>query len=173
MGMTNCKECKNQVSDKAKSCPACGAPVKPASSPMRGCLMLCLLGLLGFIYCTAQVSDSVKEGQQKEEARKAERTPKQIRDENISSLFFRDGSCQMIKKHVVSNLKDPDSFKHVETIRVIKEDKILVAMKYRAKNSFNAYVIENVAAEIKIKPNGEVISYSMLDESQLNEALKN
>jgi len=79
----------------------------------------------------------------------------------------------MIKKHVVSNLKDPDSFKHVETIRVIKEDKILVAMKYRAKNSFNAYVIENVAAEIKIKPNGEVISYSMLDESQLNEALKN
>ena len=31
MGMTNCRECKNEISTTAKSCPKCGATVPQAS----------------------------------------------------------------------------------------------------------------------------------------------
>lgn len=34
MALTHCKECGNQISDKAKACPKCGAANKNQKSPM-------------------------------------------------------------------------------------------------------------------------------------------
>ncbi len=49
MALNNCKECGNEVSSKAKTCPNCGAPVKAGCS--KGCLtaigIFFLIGLIG------------------------------------------------------------------------------------------------------------------------------
>ncbi len=43
MGLQKCKECGNQVSDKAETCPACGSPVKKPLSAGK-----VILGLIAF-----------------------------------------------------------------------------------------------------------------------------
>lgn len=57
-----------------------------------------------------------------------------------------DWSHRKLKKFVTDNLKDPDSFEHIETTYNISKNKewkyeVFVIMKYRAKNSFGWYVI--------------------------------
>jgi hypothetical protein len=36
VGLRKCKECGNQISSSAKTCPQCGAPVKPKITPLAG-----------------------------------------------------------------------------------------------------------------------------------------
>ena len=48
MALIECRECKNQVSDSAKACPKCGAPVAdPVPSKSRGISILLALFLGG------------------------------------------------------------------------------------------------------------------------------
>lgn len=53
MALIKCSECNNQVSNKATSCPKCGAPIKPASSS-SGCAgrSFLLLFLFAVIFYT-------------------------------------------------------------------------------------------------------------------------
>lgn len=54
-----------------------------------------------------------------------------------------DGSVWQVKNYLKKNLKDPDSYESIEWGKVIKEGKeYKVRHKYRAKNSFGGYVIE-------------------------------
>lgn len=48
MALTKCKECGNEVSKNAESCPKCGAPVKKKPK-QYGCGTLILIGIVGFI----------------------------------------------------------------------------------------------------------------------------
>lgn len=43
MALGKCKECGNEVSSKASSCPTCGAPIKPKSRPVLFCCLLAVL----------------------------------------------------------------------------------------------------------------------------------
>ncbi len=43
MALGKCKECGNEVSSKATSCPKCGAPIKPKSRPVLFCCLLAVL----------------------------------------------------------------------------------------------------------------------------------
>lgn len=36
MAIINCPECNKEISDKAPSCPGCGAPIQVADSPKNG-----------------------------------------------------------------------------------------------------------------------------------------
>lgn len=45
MAMVKCKECAQSVSNKAKSCPSCGAPIKKKTSALTW-IMLVVLGLI-------------------------------------------------------------------------------------------------------------------------------
>lgn len=48
MALIDCKECKSQVSDAAKACPKCGAPVyEPVPTKSRGVSILLALFLGG------------------------------------------------------------------------------------------------------------------------------
>lgn len=55
-----------------------------------------------------------------------------------------DGSVSCVEDFLKKNLKDPDSLKYIEWSPVVDGgDKWLIRVKYRAKNSFGGYVIEN------------------------------
>jgi len=46
--LTKCKECGNEVSKNAESCPKCGAPIKKKPK-QYGCGTLILIGIVGFV----------------------------------------------------------------------------------------------------------------------------
>ena len=55
MALRKCRECGNYVSTKAKACPACGAPNKSRSSPLRlGCAGVFIL--FGIVVCAGLFS---------------------------------------------------------------------------------------------------------------------
>ncbi len=55
-----------------------------------------------------------------------------------------DGSVYQVERYLKRNLKDPGSFEAIEWSPVVKgaDDSFTVRVKYRAKNSFGGYVIE-------------------------------
>jgi tRNA G10 N-methylase Trm11 len=55
-----------------------------------------------------------------------------------------DSSVRQVKDYLQNNLKDPKSFEAIEWSKVAKTDSgFMVRCKYRAKNSFGGYGIEN------------------------------
>lgn len=83
------------------------------------------------------------------------------RAQAVKRLFSGwDGSVHVVEEAVKARLKDPDSYKHVETRYTDSgAGNIKVFTKYRARNSFNAVVPSTAAAEVS--PTGELISLSM------------
>ena len=71
-----------------------------------------------------------------------------------------DGSVAQVESWLRKNLKDPDSYKGIEWSPVAKVDnqtfKYMVRHKYRAKNSFGGYVVENKT--FFLDANGNVMS---------------
>lgn len=55
-----------------------------------------------------------------------------------------DGSVYQVENYLKENLKDPDSYQSIEWSSVVEKDgNYQVRHKYRAKNSFGGYVVEN------------------------------
>lgn len=72
-----------------------------------------------------------------------------------------DGSVRQVKQYIKSNLKDPNSYESIEWSSVQKQgENYVVRHKYRAKNSFGGYVIENKI--FTLNSDGEIISVSSL-----------
>jgi hypothetical protein len=63
MSIINCKECKQTISTKAKSCPNCGAPVKKKS--LLGCTFLILILLIGVLIFVVNIGGANKNYRQK------------------------------------------------------------------------------------------------------------
>lgn len=83
------------------------------------------------------------------------------REAAIKRLFSGwDGSVHSVEEAVKARLKDPDSYKHVETRYTDSgTGNIKVFTQYRARNSFNALVPGTATAEVS--PTGELVSFSM------------
>jgi len=69
MALTNCPECKNEVSSIAEACPKCGYPLKKEREKEEekkktnlgcgtGCLMVILIVVIGFIFVSILDTDS-------------------------------------------------------------------------------------------------------------------
>ncbi|MBX9936143.1 MAG: hypothetical protein K2Y10_06080 [Burkholderiaceae bacterium] len=82
------------------------------------------------------------------------------REQAVKRLFSPwDGSVHVVEEAVKARLKDPDSYKHVETRYTDSgAGNIKVFTQYRARNSFNAVVPSTATAEVS--PTGELISLS-------------
>lgn len=96
----------------------------------------------------------------REEAAKQEvvLTSEEIHDNWVDSQFSPwDGSHMILVKLLKENLNDPKSFEHVETSYFIDGDDLVVSMKYRAKNGFNATVTETVTAVASYENNNITI----------------
>ena len=74
---------------------------------------------------------------------------------NKNYMSEYDGSCKPLIRYVEPQLNDPDSFEHIETRVRRMDDYMLVVMKYRAKNAFNALVVGVTTAKVNF--DGEVI----------------
>lgn len=68
-----------------------------------------------------------------------------------------DGSVIQVERYLKNSLKDPDSYQSIEWGKVLETSEgYLVRHKYRAKNSFGGYVIENNTFYLNTK--GEIIN---------------
>lgn len=71
-----------------------------------------------------------------------------------------DGSVHSVEEAVKARLKDPGSYKHIETRYTdFGTGNIKIFTQYRARNSFNALIPESATAEVS--PTGELVSFSM------------
>lgn len=68
-----------------------------------------------------------------------------------------DSSVRQVKDYLKENLKDPNSYESIEWSNVVKQSdgSFRVRHKYRAKNSFGGYVVENKV--FALDSNGNVI----------------
>jgi hypothetical protein len=119
-------------------CPHCHSIQKTLGIKIAGCMVLLAIifayqaGIGGYLsdYLSSRGSES--------------RTPAP-REAVAKSAW--DGSVRQVETYLKRNLKDPGSFDAIEWSAVEKIDlpthKYQVRCKYRAKNSFGAYVISN------------------------------
>ena len=73
-----------------------------------------------------------------------------------------DGSVHQVERYLKQNLKDPSSFEAIEWSPVVKgaDDSFMVRVKYRAKNGFGGYAIEQKV--FRLDANGAVTGVSDL-----------
>ena len=83
------------------------------------------------------------------------------RQEAVKRLFSPwDGSVRSVEEAIKARLKDPDSYKHVETrFKDSGVGNVTVFTQYRARNSFNA-LIPGIATTV-VSPTGELVSFTM------------
>ena len=104
-----------------------------------GIILLSLKGC-GKSDAESQVETQTKAAQQAENTRKG-----------FHCLSGWDGSHRGVEKYVKANLRDPDSYGHIETriTPVNNKGEHLLVMKYRAKNGFGGMNVESIVATVK------------------------
>jgi len=73
-----------------------------------------------------------------------------------------DGHHLALQRAIKENLKDPDSYKHIETKYLATESGYDIVTKFRSKNSFNGYVISRAFAQTD--KSGKVLSWEFVKE---------
>lgn len=143
MAMKPCRECKQEVSTEAKACPHCGAE-KPTQAKQFSLGSLLVLIVFGIIVWNIVTPDEPS-------APPPPKTAEQIRQDEISRGFSAwDGSHVQLERYIKKNLKDPDSYEHIETRYGDQGDYLLVSTSYRARNSFGGMVVGKVIAKAAI-----------------------
>lgn len=96
-----------------------------------------------------------------ERSRVARTQERQEREQQIRQQFSGwDGSHPAVVRAIKSQLKNPDSYKHVETrFNDTGSENFMVFTTFRGTNSFNAVVTNTATATVS--PSGEVISLSV------------
>lgn len=127
MALIKCKECGNQVSPKAQSCPRCGARV--ARKPM-GCGTLIAAVLLGAIVLglgTSLIGPKTSPSPAPPAPTPEQAATKKKQDE---ALARAQAGAAMLKKA----MRDPDSFKLSQALVI--DGSGAVCYEYRARNGF-------------------------------------
>jgi DNA-directed RNA polymerase subunit RPC12/RpoP len=127
MALLKCAECKNEVSDTAKSCPKCGAKVVKPTSRMT-------IGLVGIV-SVMMVMCTYNSASNSPGPAAITKTPEQIAAGNRKEAEFQDvvRGATLLK----TAMKNPDSFKLESAVKMSGG---AVCYEYRSRNSFNAVV---------------------------------
>lgn len=171
MALQSCTECGHMVSDRATSCPSCGAPVdneqtgpkveKRPAKKKRVTTGRILVGIIVVVSLFAIFGpDPTPEQIAAREAAAAERAEEKAEAERLAivekeeenrkgfhCLSSWDGSHRDVVNAVKATLRNPDSFEHVET-RVTPVDndrRHLFFMQYRAENGFGGVNLETAS----------------------------
>lgn len=138
-----CPYCKQNAPLTADECPHCGHEFSDLELKMRravndrnpaaliGCAALALVIVFGVYYCSTNVSFRGGSSSAK----------------NCFSAW--DGSHRKLVSRTKSNLRDPDSFEHIETrADTPAAGSQTVIMKYRARNGFGGMNVEYATGTI-------------------------
>lgn len=151
MAIVKCSECGNDVSTKADKCVHCGAPVQaieetvaaPEKKEEKGVgfnplrlIFIMFIALAAYAFFTSGGNDSKPKSATVAHPKRA--------------VVFNsewDGSVRQVKRYLLNQLKDPDSFEAIDWSPVKQIDrpdaKFMVRCQYRAKNSYGGYVVSN------------------------------
>lgn len=106
--------------------------------------------------------DSILFIRQKEKELQAAQKQKEERQEHIQSMFSSiDGSNMAITDYLKQKLDDPDSYEHVETKWVERQDRLIIYTTFRANNRFGAKIKQVVKAEVSL--NNELLSMEVVE----------
>jgi hypothetical protein len=103
MALKPCKECKQEVSTKAKSCPHCGAknPTVSGKETAQGCLGIIVLSII-----IAVVVNSCGDDDATTKPKEPAKTPKEIAAENAACR--QDLQCWATKHIITAQVYCPD-----------------------------------------------------------------
>lgn len=119
MGLITCKECKKQVSNLAKTCPGCGAPIQNLQKKIFGFLILA--AILAVIISSCQ------------DPKQPEKTPDT--PENRAKAF-RSSKIATMARELQQTMHDPATLEFIKVTS--NDDTSTVCMEYRARNGFGA-----------------------------------
>ncbi|WP_028671386.1 hypothetical protein [Saccharospirillum impatiens] len=150
--LTPCKECGQDVAVSAKTCPNCGvsqpgqAPLTPQQN-IQGWLIIgvVVLGALYFFWPESESDEEIAIREQREAEEQAEN-----KKAGFHCLSNWDGSHRDVVQQVENNLRDPDSFEHMETRITPVDDsgQHSLSMEYRANNAFGGKVVGQALATV-------------------------
>lgn len=145
MPLANCKECNNQISDKAKTCPNCGAPLIKKKG---GCLLNIIIIVVAVFIAWGMLEFASKGGITKDDC-----SGKEI-------LAYNNAV-----KYVKQQLKSPGSAKFPETREKVlhtlydsKSCSYKISSWVESQNSFGAMIKQNFECTIYFK--GSTVSCS-------------
>jgi RNA polymerase subunit RPABC4/transcription elongation factor Spt4 len=143
MALIACPECEKKISDSAHVCPNCGYPLTPervleikkTERESRKRLGLIILSTIAIFLVLCVIGSFIS----------SDSSNNRTISKNIVYNSELDGSVEQVKSWLQENLKDPDSLQFIEwsPVQKIYDGRFMVRVKYRAKNSFGGYVIEN------------------------------
>lgn len=128
MALIKCHECSQQVSTKAKTCPACGAPVK-LEMTKQGWLTLMLIFAL-FICAISGINyyhDVLKP--------KPQLSPEEVKLKELESA--RTHLAITATKAIKAGLRNPDSVKW-DAVNVNEKGSV-ICIQYRAQNGYGGF----------------------------------
>lgn len=127
MAIVKCKECGTEISDKAKICPKCGAPI-PAKTSL---LTWIVGGIVAMIFINIILNNNSEVTPNSIES--SVKTDEEVKQEN-SNFAALMGAKQL--KH---SMRNPDSLEF-ETVLITENND--VCYKYRGQNGFGGMGIE-------------------------------
>lgn len=148
MALKPCKECGNQISDKAESCPQCGAK-QPKKTSLFTKIVLGLIIFTVILGVIGAMSD--------DESRQAQEAPSQPKEENKAGVLLF-----MAQEQIKASAKDPSSveFRNPQIHQKTKYGAAACG-EVNAKNSFGAYtgykpfVVTEESGGIYMQGNGD------------------
>lgn len=130
MALFSCRECKQQVSSTANTCPHCGAAVKKPASKMPAVIGgLVLIGTIAGLLAGKQDEVSSSAATAAAPVKTAEQlaAEKRAEDERAEDLYR---ICTVQRA-----MHDPKSF---ELVKAVRQPKGELCVEYRGVNGFNA-----------------------------------
>lgn len=109
--MTNCKECKTEISSKAAQCPKCGVPIKRTSLVAKLALIMVVLFVISAIMSSNEKQEADQRQAQAEASRIAQLSPEQRAAEQAAKKEAEDldTARYMCKEFSKKALHDPAS----------------------------------------------------------------
>jgi hypothetical protein len=144
MALINCKECKAEISDSAKTCPKCGAPVPQPTS--RFTLLVGGLLLIGVLSAVFRGNDSSTAPAPTQAAAPLSPEMQRAEDDRKRSEALaqqRRLVATAAAGAIKASLRDPDSLV-IESLGVSVDAKVACAT-YRARNGFGGMNREQMA----------------------------
>ena len=147
MALAPCPECGTPISKKARACPSCGATVRRTSLLTKALAVFFGATLVLSIVAAIDGDEKNQAASSAEAQRRAALSPEQRNAEDAATTAAKAADelrfmrAQLAATRVKRSLKDPDSlqWEYIYT----NDDASVVCLRYRAKNSFGGYAIEN------------------------------